>query len=84
MRLLIWLALALLVILAVRKSGRARSGSGDAGTAAGSRRQESSEAMVRCCQCQIYLPSSEAVYRGDNAYCCTEHADMHSPESKPR
>jgi uncharacterized protein len=82
MRLLVWLLLALLVVLALRKSlrrslhgqsGEAGAGEERSAPAAGERPPET---MVCCAHCQLHVPASEAVYRGDKAYCCEAHAQM--------
>ena len=85
MRLLMWLGLAVLVYLAVRKSFRnnqtpSRSESAEEGAwsdntfppSSGSKRVE---AMLNCAHCQVYFPASEAVLREAHPYCCKEHAD---------
>jgi uncharacterized protein len=33
-----------------------------------------SEDMVRCLRCGVHLPRSEGVSRGENVFCCEEHA----------
>jgi len=30
--------------------------------------------MVRCTQCGLHIPSSEAIYRDQLPFCCPEHA----------
>lgn len=80
MRLLLWLVLALLVVLAIQKkfraavqpTGRVRSDEPSAVTPAAS-----AEDMVCCTRCQVYFPVSEAVYRDQQVYCCAAHADAH-------
>lgn len=32
------------------------------------------EEMVRCANCGVYMPRSEAVQQNDNFWCSTEHA----------
>ena len=32
-------------------------------------------AMLKCKQCGVYVPQSEATRRGDNFYCSSEHAE---------
>lgn len=85
MRILFWLGLVVLIILALKKKMQApRAGSGSSGHPgnsagsenAGSRNTESAETMVCCAHCQIYLPASEAVQRGEQVYCSKEHADL--------
>ncbi|MFW9605107.1 MAG: PP0621 family protein [Pseudomonas sp.] len=34
--------------------------------------------MVRCRQCGLHVPQSEAVMRGEQAYCCVEHLQKDS------
>ncbi|MFZ6742947.1 PP0621 family protein [Undibacterium sp. JH2W] len=78
MRILFWLGLALLIILALKKkiqppaasSGRAESDAPQ-GPQSGA-----AESMVCCAHCQIYLPASEAVHRGEQVYCSKEHAEL--------
>lgn len=31
--------------------------------------------MVRCIECGLHIPETEAVKRGDNYYCCPQHRD---------
>ncbi|MCH8620157.1 PP0621 family protein [Undibacterium sp. TS12] len=78
MRLLFWLGLLVLVVLALKKKIQPPAGSvrptnpvQDAGSKGGD-----AEAMVCCAHCQIYLPASEAVHRGQQVYCSNEHADL--------
>jgi uncharacterized protein len=33
-----------------------------------------SEDMVRCLRCGVHLPHSESVLRGENVFCCEDHA----------
>jgi uncharacterized protein len=82
MRLLIWLLLALLVVLALRKSlgrglqGRAGESASGAGQPAPGGGERPAEAMVCCAHCQLHVPASEAVYRDEHAYCCEAHAQL--------
>lgn len=79
MRILFWLALVVLVILALRKKIQALAPTAHErqGTepAAGAPARDA-EAMVCCAACQVYIPASEAVHRGQQAYCCEEHANQ--------
>ncbi|WP_423681427.1 MULTISPECIES: PP0621 family protein [unclassified Undibacterium] len=87
MKLLMWLVLAVLVILAIRKKARPLMQdsirSRDAETTSGAAFDRSAtsaqatETMVCCAHCQIYLPASEAVIRGQQIYCSSAHADLH-------
>lgn len=85
MRLLMWLGLAVLVYFAVRKSFRANQppsnqaqteetawGDNTFPQSSGSKRVE---AMLNCAYCQVFFPSSEAVLRDSQQFCCAEHAE---------
>ncbi|MFZ6676464.1 PP0621 family protein [Undibacterium sp. Tian12W] len=82
MRLLFWLGLVILVILALKKKAQppvTRSGNPERPLDpenAGSQNVASAENMVCCAHCQIYLPASEAVQRAGQVYCSQEHADL--------
>jgi len=79
MRILIWLALFVLVILALRKKIQTVSAPGReqraAAPPAGDTARDA-ETMVCCATCQIYIPASEAVHKGQQTYCCEEHANQ--------
>ena len=87
MRLLLWLLLGFLVYLAIRKNIQSTT-SKKPGPTWSSDEQESaqaahpsasdkpSETMVACAQCQVFIPSSEAVRRGTLVFCCDEHAQQ--------
>ncbi|MBR7793185.1 hypothetical protein KDM87_11295 [Undibacterium sp. FT147W] len=88
MKLLMWLVLAVLVILAIRKKARPmtqdsmRSRNAETASDASSFDMPATattpaETMVCCAHCQIYLPASEAVIRGQQTYCSSAHADLH-------
>ena len=34
------------------------------------------EDMVKCAQCSVNLPRSEAIYSGDNFFCTPEHQKL--------
>ena len=42
-------------------------------------RLPASEVMVRCAQCGLYLPESDAFKRGDDVYCSPAHRDLPRP-----
>lgn len=68
-RMLFWLAVIYLVVLALRKTfGRQTT------SKPGRRAQRETEKMLCCAACQTYVPQSEAVMRGERAYCCEAHA----------
>jgi uncharacterized protein len=86
-RLIFWIALVILVVMAIRNKLRAvtapRSpvpGPGQqAGAQAGAqayrqRVQDQSERMSCCARCGVYFPASEAVSAGGREYCCAAHA----------
>ncbi|MFZ6674908.1 PP0621 family protein [Undibacterium sp. Xuan67W] len=89
MKLLMWLVLAALVVLAIRKKSQQQPGAGQDGGAftAGhpsnpanmaQASAQNAEAMVCCETCQIHFPASEAVYREQHVYCSVAHADQHA------
>lgn len=88
MKLLMWLVLAVLVILAIRKKAKPltqdsmRSRNAETTSDASSFDMPATaaapvETMVCCAHCQIYLPASEAVIREPQTYCSSAHADLH-------
>ncbi|ALK98880.1 hypothetical protein AB595_01570 [Massilia sp. WF1] len=92
-RLLFWIALIILVVMAVRSKLRAavsarsyqpQGGEGmpGAGPARASARIEESERMTSCAHCGIYFPASEAVHEGGRDYCSQAHAHQ-SAASRP-
>jgi uncharacterized protein len=87
MRFLMWLALGVLVLFAVRKkvqnlarpdqSSQASAASqAEAGAAASATSTGSAESMVCCERCQLYFPASEAVFKENKSYCCAAHAEQ--------
>lgn len=87
MRLLMWLALGVLVIFALRKkaqsafqpTGRQQQGTADTDTGQADSVNSvtgNAETMVCCERCQLYIPASEAVLRNDKVFCCAAHADQ--------
>ena len=78
MRLLLWLALAVLVIFAWRK--KSQPASTPRGPLSSQQPDQhgngNGETMVCCERCQVYIPSSEAVLREKKVYCCAAHADQ--------
>jgi len=85
-RLLFWIALIILVVMAIRGKLRAavaargfdpHAGQGGAAPAGGARPQarvEEVERMTSCAHCGLYFPASEAVHQGGQDYCCEAHA----------
>jgi uncharacterized protein len=83
-RLLFWLALAVLVVFALRakiRAARARADlqAGAAQPSAPRAQQEplaSSETMTSCAHCGLYVPVSEAVRADGLDYCCPAHVRL--------
>jgi uncharacterized protein len=87
-RLLFWIALIILVVMAVRTKlramlnaqtqaqGPARGPAQEAAGASASYRRalDESERMSCCAQCGLYFPSSEAVTVDGRDYCSPAHA----------
>jgi len=79
MRLLFWFALFVLVVMAIRKKVQPVSRSPQEPVVEQNpfAKTDEVESMVCCVHCQVYLPASDAIYRGEHAYCSTAHADLH-------
>jgi uncharacterized protein len=88
-RLLFWIALIILVVMAVRSKLRAAvaargyqpQGGEGAGAPAGAAARaqpkvEDSERMTSCAHCGLYFPASEAVHEGGRDYCSQAHARL--------
>jgi uncharacterized protein len=87
-RLLFWIALVILVVMAVRSKLRAAiaraqgpapgpaTASAGADTKAWSRVEDKSEPMACCAHCGIYFPASEAVRAAGRDYCSPAHAQL--------
>jgi uncharacterized protein len=87
MRLIVWVAVAILVIWAVRSKVRAMMApyrenaapgtvpGRDQGQSPGARRvPDAAESMSCCAACGMYFPSSEAVRVDGRDYCSQAHA----------
>jgi uncharacterized protein len=75
-RLLFWLALAVLVVMAIRSKLR---GSGLKPPRPGRpdpRQAPKVESMTSCAHCGVYFPSSEAVRADGLDYCCPAHVRL--------
>ncbi|WP_426115003.1 PP0621 family protein [Massilia sp. PWRC2] len=85
-RLLFWLALAVLVVFAVRakiraareRVDRAEHGAPPAATDANGATGASApiESMTSCAHCSLYFPASEAVRADGLDYCCPAHVRL--------
>lgn len=80
-RLLFWLALAILVVMAIRTKLRQVAPPPQAPRAPDPAPPVpgQSERMVNCAHCGVYFPASEAVRAGGREYCCPAHARHSSP-----
>lgn len=80
-RILFWIALAILVIAAIRsklrKMSAAQHDRPDGQQPAPQRRssaEQSTEKMLQCAHCGVHFPSSENVPANGRDYCCAAHA----------
>jgi uncharacterized protein len=73
-RLLFWLALAVLIVFAIRSKLRA------SGVARPPRppapREPQVETMAQCAHCGVHFPASEAVRADGLDYCCPAHVRL--------
>lgn len=77
MKALMWLALLVLVLFALKKKTQsAFPPKQDEVKAPLAEAEPSGESMLCCERCHVYIPASEAVLRGDKVYCCAAHADQ--------
>jgi uncharacterized protein len=76
-RLLFWIALAVLVVMAVRSKMREVANKSQSG-APGRRPQKpvESEKMARCAHCGVYFPASESVSADGRDYCSPAHVRL--------
>jgi uncharacterized protein len=72
-RLLFWLALAILVVMAIRSKLRA---SGPKPPRAEPPREPRVETMARCAHCGVHFPASEAVRADGLDYCSPAHVRL--------
>ncbi|MYN00961.1 hypothetical protein GTP41_02495 [Pseudoduganella sp. DS3] len=77
-RLLFWIALAILVIAAIRSKLRKMGGPGQGGQPAPRQPQRpappATEKMLQCAHCGVHFPASENVPANGRDYCCAAHA----------
>jgi len=86
MKVLLWLLLIVLVIAAIKKKilaaqkgaePAARNPDANEDLKTGSRSAEITAETMLCCQvCQLYIPASEAVRKGQQVFCSAEHANL--------
>jgi uncharacterized protein len=70
-----WIALVVLVVLALRKKMRTIAKNAQAQGQASAERtpQVEAESMARCAHCGLHFPASEAVTADGQAYCSPAH-----------
>lgn len=77
MKLILWLVLALVVLYILRKKKRApvkRPAAPQPSAAL-----PDAEAMLRCAECGVYLPASEALHDpAGSVFCSDEHRRRHA------
>lgn len=78
MKFLLWAAIAFAVIWIVRNKKphpAAMPRKPERSTVSGN----NVESMIRCIQCSVYIPASEAVHNpAGEAFCCEEHRRLHA------
>jgi uncharacterized protein len=73
-RLLFWIALAILVVMAIRAKLRATAAPRTPAPGRRAARPEAApERMAHCAHCGLYFPASEAVSADGRDYCCPAH-----------
>ena len=75
-RLLFWLALSVLVVMAIRSKLRGNGGATRAPKAKRPQAQPAIESMTSCAHCGVYFPASEAVRADGLEYCCPAHVRL--------
>ena len=77
-RLLFWLALSVLVVMAIRSKLRGSGTSAPRAPKAARREraQPAIESMTSCAHCGVYFPASEAVRADGLDYCCPAHVRL--------
>lgn len=77
-RLLFWLALAFLVLMALRSKWRSLARPAAPPSPAGPDKQAEAapETMLCCARCQVYYPASETVTVNGRDYCSAAHASL--------
>ncbi len=75
-RLLFWIALAVLVVAALRSKLRQGAAKNSAPSGAGPRPERAPETMCCCAHCGVYFPASEAVSNRGLDYCSAGHVGL--------
>ncbi len=76
-RILFWLGLLVLVLLALRSKVRSMRARTDARGQAAT--LPPAEAMCCCAHCGIHFPASEAIRANDREFCSPAHARLPAP-----
>lgn len=80
MRLLFWLALAVLVVFAIRAKVRSAAARAQAEAPPRTTRPEiAAETMTSCAHCGLHFPASEAVRADGLDYCSPAHVRLPPP-----
>lgn len=80
MRLLFWLALAVLVVFAIRSKVRAAAARAQAEAPQPRARAEiAAESMTTCAHCGLHFPASEAIRADGLDYCSPAHVRLPPP-----
>jgi len=80
-KILFWLVIIIAVLMLARIAARASAGRRNgpaAGGPTGGRPPLATEQMVRCAQCGVHLPRSEATLAAGELFCSAEHARLGS------
>ncbi|MES2151341.1 MAG: PP0621 family protein [Pseudomonadota bacterium] len=75
-RLLFWIALAVLVVAAIRSKLRAITPPPPGPRAGPAAPERDAEAMACCAHCGVHFPASEAVRADGLDYCCPAHVRL--------
>jgi uncharacterized protein len=79
MRLIFWLALAVLVVFAVRAKLRAAASQAPPPARRGRHDEIAAESMTSCAHCGLHFPASEAVRADGRDYCSPAHVRLPPP-----
>ena len=75
-RVLFWIALIVLVVMAVRAKIRALTPKDPGAPNRAAREPAQVESMARCAHCGVYFPASEAVHADGLDYCSLAHVRL--------
>jgi len=77
-KLLFWIAAIVVAMIAIRLVNLKNSKRSKPSAPDGKINKHSAQKMVRCANCGIYLPRSEAYLEDNKTWCCPEHAQKGS------